>query len=92
MTDKNFYISTDYGSKKEFITYCSEGFIITEADLLIILKILIAERRNMKIGKKLLTIYKDATTDRISITEERLKKYCIKDDRPKQTKQENHRK
>lgn len=87
MENKNFYISVDFDNKKtEFITYCSDSFLLTEEELLIILKILLAEKRNAKIGKKILSIYKDSTNDRIGLTEERLKQYCIKDERPKQIK------
>lgn len=84
--DKEFFIAT-YDEKKpnEFIVYCSESFKMSEIDLINLIKICMIEARNKTVGRKLLEAYRDSTNGRIAITEERLKKIGINNEREKPT-------
>lgn len=81
MVEQEFYIATKIN--KELIYYGSSNFIISEQDLITLLKILIKEKRHTTLGNRILSIYCDATSHRISETEEKLNKIGLKNANPK---------
>jgi hypothetical protein len=74
-----YYISTKI-EKNEFLIYTSEPFKLSEIDLINLIKVCLIEARNKTIGKKLLAIYRDSTTERPHITKERLELIGIKEE------------
>ena len=79
--DRNFYLSCHIDGK--LVWYGSDNFILSEQELLTLIKILIKEKRQIKIGNKLLMIYCDATNDKISETEKKLNEIGVKNATPK---------
>ena len=68
---KDFYVATK-DKDGDFLVYDSEGYKLSEIDLINIIKILMIEKRNTGIGRKFLDVYRDATEHRKEITEKRL--------------------
>jgi hypothetical protein len=75
--DKNFFIATK--EDKDFVVYESPNFRLTEVDLLTLIKICIVNKRNIKIGKKLMAVYRDSLSFERMITEQKLKAIGVKD-------------
>lgn len=71
-----FYLSTLNDKKKPTI-YISEKYRLTEIDVLTLIKICVNEKRNLRLGYKILEVYKDATNGK---GKEKLKLIGIKDD------------
>lgn len=87
--DLQFYISIEHG-KNNYIIYTSEPFLISEMELLSLIKLCYVKRRNKVIGNKLMEIYKDSTSDRELLTTQRLKAIgIIQNETPTRTKQRN---
>lgn len=76
MQNKKFYLAIDYDNK-DFVAYCSEKYIIKEDEILILIRMLLKERRNIKLGNKILNVYKDVYKENPRICEEKLKKICV---------------
>lgn len=68
---KDFYLATK-DLEGDFLVYESEGYRLSEIDLINLIKILMIEKRNVGIGRKLLDAYRDSTSHRKEITEKRL--------------------
>lgn len=89
--DIEFYISIQDG-KNSYLVYTSEPFIISEIDLISLIKVCLVRRRNKIIGNKLLEIYKDSTLKRQKLTNQRLNAIGIKEnEKPETTKRTNPR-
>jgi len=73
--DKEYYLATKIkkGFGEDFLVYASEPFKFSEIDIINLIKICIIEGRSKYLGRKILSIYRDSTEDRKSITEEKLK-------------------
>lgn len=77
--EKEFFLST----KEEdgtYVVYSSEPYLITEIEVINLIKILVNERRGVSVGRKIMEVYKDSTEHRKELTQERLKNIGIKDD------------
>lgn len=85
MTEKEFYIATQ-DLDGTFIIYKSDKFKIMEFDLLSIIRLLLVQRRNVSVGKKILDAYEDSTQYRKDITIERLNKIGVNNEKPTKTK------
>jgi hypothetical protein len=70
--DKEYYLST-IDNKNQTWIYSSNGFKFSEIDIINLIKICLIEQRSKTIGKRILEIYKDSTSERHKITLERLK-------------------
>lgn len=81
MAEKEYYLSH---FDKGLVYYKSDIYKLSECELLALIKICIVERRNVKIGKKILAVYRDSTADRIALSEQKLKSYGVKinDEKP----------
>jgi hypothetical protein len=77
--DKNYFIATK-DEKKAFIIYTSEPFLLSEIDLINLIKICLIEARSKAIGNRLLDIYRDSTKSREHITKERLNLIGVSDE------------
>lgn len=87
--DIEFYLSIQDG-KTNYIVYTSQPYLLTELDILSLIKICLVRRRNKIIGNKLLQVYKDATYNRQGLTNQRLKAIgIIQNEMPTRTKQRN---
>jgi len=76
--DKEYFISTT-DEKGDFLIYSSNYFKLSEIDLINLIKITLIEARSKMIGKKLLEVYRDSTTHRQEITNQRLKLIGVDD-------------
>lgn len=72
--------------KSNFVVYESEPFRLSEIDFINLIKILMIERRNTKIGQRLVKIYQDSTIDRPDLTNERLQKIGLNQEKNEKTK------
>lgn len=91
MTDEREYFFATMKGKDTFI-YSSESFVLSEIDIINLIKICMIEARSKSIGKKILEVYKDSTEDREEITKERLKNIgIVENDRQKPTRAKNLR-
>lgn len=79
---QEYYIATK-DEKKAFVIYVSEPFLLTEIDIINLIKICLIEARSKAIGNKLLEIYRDSTEHRKEKTKERLNSIGVKIDKPK---------
>lgn len=75
-----YFAIRDHEKKSGFIIYASEGFRLSEIDIINLIKILLIERRSRDIGRRILAMYKDANEHRLEETIEKLKKIGIKED------------
>lgn len=75
-SEMDFYIAIIDEDGKDLI-YSSEGYKISEVELLQLIKILYKDRRAKSIGRKILDVYKDSTLNRKKLTEERLNRMGI---------------
>ena len=80
--DMEYYFTTK-DNKNEFLIYASDFFKLSEIDIINLIKICLIEARSKSIGKKILAIYRDSTTYRQAITNERLKLIGISEEADK---------
>ena len=73
---QEYYLATR-DKKKVFIIYASEPFLLSEIDIINLIKICLIEARSKAIGKKILEIYRDSTEHKKELTEERLSQIGI---------------
>ena len=78
-SDKEYYLST-IDEKNQTWIYSSNGFKLSEIDLINLIKICLIEQRSKIIGRKILEIYKDSTVQRKKITLERLEMIGVKNE------------
>lgn len=72
--EKEYYLATEK-NKNNYLIYKSENFMLSEIDLINLIKICLIEARSKIIGRKLLEVYKDSTEEkeeRKNLTKERL--------------------
>jgi hypothetical protein len=77
--DYEYYFAT-CDEKSSFIIYKSEIFKLSEIDLINLIKICLVGERSKAIGRKILAVYRDSTTEREHITRERLKMIGIEEE------------
>lgn len=77
--EQEYYFAIhDREKKLGFIVYASDGFKLSEIDIINLIKILLVERRSRDIGRRILAMYKDAN-DHNEETIEKLKRIGIKE-------------
>lgn len=57
--EKEFYFSILNG--REYLIYSSDIYKLTELDIINLIKILLIEKRSISIGKRVLSMYRDAS-------------------------------
>lgn len=77
--EKEYFFSTRIGSK-DFLVYSSDPFKLSEIDLINLIKVCLIEARNKTIGKKILAVYRDSTSERKDLTKQRLELIGVKED------------
>jgi hypothetical protein len=70
--DMEYYFTTK-DEQNGFLVYASDMFKLSEIDIINLIKICLIEARSKSIGKKILSVYRDSTTHRQVVTNERLK-------------------
>jgi hypothetical protein len=87
MEEEYEYFIATRDKKGEFLVYCSDNFKLSEIDLINLIKICIIEERSKMIGRKILAVYRDSTSSRGELTNDRLSKIGIqKEEKPIKSK------
>lgn len=77
--EKEYYLST-LDENGAYLIYTSEGFKLSEIDVINLIKICLIEARSKTIGRKILEVYKDSNK---KLAEEKLKKIGIENNEAK---------
>jgi hypothetical protein len=86
--EHEYYLATK-DEKKAFLVYTSAIYKLDEFDILNLIKILVVEERNKKLGNKVLAFYRDCTAHKKEEALEKLKQMGVPvehDTKPSRTK------
>jgi site-specific recombinase XerC len=81
--NQDFYLAVK--DRNEFIVYESDGFKLSEIDIINLIKICLIERRSKTIGERILSVYKDSTNHKKELVIKKLKLIGIDTDNEKTT-------
>jgi len=85
--NQEYFFSTK-DENGDFLIYGSDPFKLSEIDLINLIKVCLIEARNKTIGRKILSIYRDSTSHRRHLTQERLKLIGVEEEeKPNPTKE-----
>ena len=86
---ENFFMSVK--ERGEYVIYSSESYAFTELEILNLIKICIVEGRNRRLGKKILSIYRDCSqgTEREILVNKRLEAIGVKNENKETTARRN---
>lgn len=84
MEEQYFFISTK-DKRGEYVSYVSEKYRISELEVMQIIRLMVIERRNIRLGNKILEVYRDATGHRKEEVASRLRQLGINDDEKTRT-------
>ena len=79
MTEQYFFISTQDKSGG-YVSYVSEKYRLSELEIMQIIRLMVIERRNVRLGNKILEVFRDSTEHRKEDIIGRLKQLGINDD------------
>lgn len=80
LEDNQDYFLAIKDERDDFIVYESEGFKLSEIDIINLIKICLIERRSKAIGERILAVYKDSTDHKKDIVNKKLSLIGIHDD------------
>lgn len=83
--EEQFYFITTKDKKGDYVSYVSEQYRLSELEILQIIRLMVIERRNIRLGNKILAVFRDATEHRKDEVVSKLKQLGINDDEKTRT-------